>query len=133
MSQTKRLTLEGPAGALEALLSEPVSTPQGVAVLCHPHPQYGGSMQDAVLATAESQLTQHSVAVLRFNFRGVGLSEGTYSEGIGEAQDVLAAASWAHNEFAGCPCLVLGYSFGAAAAWRALQMSPPNPAERPVA
>lgn len=76
-------------------------------------------MHDGVLATAESQLTNHSLITLRFNFRGVGNSEGVYDNGIGEADDILAAIEWIQQLHPALPCLLLGYSFGAAAAWRA--------------
>lgn len=119
MSNSKEINLNGPAGNLEAQLAEPTDSPIACAVLCHPHPQYGGSMHDAVLATAESQFTQHNVSSLRFNFRGVGNSEGSYDNGIGEADDIKAATQWMQQQHPKLPCILLGYSFGAAAAWRA--------------
>lgn len=76
-------------------------------------------MHDAVLATAESQFTQHNVSTLRFNFRGVGNSDGSYDNGIGEADDIRAAIEWMQQQHPNLPCFLLGYSFGAAAAWRA--------------
>lgn len=76
-------------------------------------------MQDGVLAIAESQLTKQNICTLRFNFRGVGNSEGGYDNGLGESQDALAAVAWIRAEYPQQPCLLLGYSFGAAAAWRA--------------
>ncbi len=119
MSNLKEINLTGPAGHLEAQFTEASDTPIACAVLCHPHPQYGGSMQDAVLATAESQFTQHNVSTLRFNFRGVGGSDGQYDNGIGEAEDIKAATAWMQQQYPRLPCILLGYSFGAAAAWRA--------------
>lgn len=119
MSNIKEIYLTGPAGNLEAQIAEPTDNPIACAVLCHPHPQYGGSMHDAVLATAESQFTQHNISTLRFNFRGVGSSDGSYDNGIGEAEDIKAATQWMQQEHPGLPCILLGYSFGAAAAWRA--------------
>ena len=76
-------------------------------------------MHDGVLAVADSQLAKHKVCSLRFNFRGVGASEGSYDNGQGEADDVLAAVAWMQAQYPDLPCLLLGYSFGAAAAWRA--------------
>ena len=80
-------------------------------------------MHDGVLATAESQLTKHSLITLRFNFRGVGNSQGSYDNGLGEADDILAAIEWLQHQHPELPCLLLGYSFGAAAAWRAASSS----------
>ncbi|MEM7080823.1 MAG: CocE/NonD family hydrolase [Pseudomonadota bacterium] len=107
------MRIEGTAGALEAHL-ERVDNPIGAAVLCHPHPQYGGSMHDMVLATAEQVLHRHNYDCLRFNFRGVGASEGRYAQGVGEVEDVLAAASWLNDQDPAPERLLLvGYSFGA--------------------
>ena len=134
MHQAHDLQLSGPAGGLEACLRLPGAGTAGVAVLCHPHPQYGGSMHDAVLQTLELELLNHGWACLRFNFRGVGRSAGTFDQGQGEQDDVLAvlaavrdAAELSPVLSADCrtqPPLLCGYSFGAAMAWHAQSRAP---------
>ena len=81
MSNTTQTIVQGPAGNLEVMLSEPSGNIDGVAVLCHPHPLYGGSMHDSVLNIATSALLQQHIAVARFNFRGVGKSQGISGRG----------------------------------------------------
>jgi alpha/beta superfamily hydrolase len=101
---------------LEGLLSihEALSDKGGV-ILCHPHPQYGGEMHNRVIATAFGAAHQEGFATLRFNFRGVGGSGGSYGEGVGEKEDVHAAIGYLGSKLndSGTPILVLGYSFGA--------------------
>src|SRR5574337_1938791 len=92
---TQSLTLPGPAGAIEALLDTPLlaegATPRGTAVIAHPHPQFGGTMTNKVVQTVARACVLCGWRALRFNFRGVGASQGTYDEGRGELQDMLAA------------------------------------------
>lgn len=109
-------SLEGPAGPLEARLDAP-GTPSGIALLCHPHPLYGGSMQDEVIAIAAEVLQGCGLACLRFNFRGVGASAGRHDDGRGEVDDAIAASAWLRNRYRGLPLTLLGYSFGARVAW----------------
>jgi len=101
---------------LEGLLSihEALSVKGGV-VLCHPHPQYGGDMHNRVITTALGAAHQEGFSTLRFNFRGVGDSGGSYSEGIGEMEDVGAAIEFLHSKQKepNLPLILLGYSFGA--------------------
>jgi len=101
---------------LEGLLSihEALSVKGGV-VLCHPHPQYGGDMHNRVITTALETAHQEGFSTLRFNFRGVGDSGGSYSEGIGEREDVEAAIEFLHSrqKDSNLPLILLGYSFGA--------------------
>lgn len=113
--------IDGPAGPLEAR-HDPAPQPHGgQAVLCHPHPQYGGSMADGVLDTLAQRLLQAGVGVLRFNFRGVGASAGGFDGGRGEVEDLLAAAAWLRDAFPGEALWAGGYSFGAWVAWEALE------------
>lgn len=112
-------TIPGQAGNLEAHLDE-VDDACAVAVLAHPHPQYGGSMHDAVLATAANVLLDHRTTCLRFNFRGVGASSGSYDQGQGEVNDVVAAAAWLREKYPSLPLWLSGYSFGASMVWQAL-------------
>jgi alpha/beta superfamily hydrolase len=103
------IRLEGLLGLHEALSFE------GGVILCHPHPLYGGDMYNPVVTTAAEAASQEGFSTLRFNFRGVGESEGTYGEGIGEGEDVKAATDYFYSKLASSnPCLILlGYSFGA--------------------
>jgi alpha/beta superfamily hydrolase len=105
--------IEGPAGRLEALLWARENPPLA-AVVCHPHPLFGGTMHNKVVYHAAKTLHRYGLAVLRFNFRGVGLSEGAHDEGRGETGDVTAALDYLAHEFLGKPLLVAGFSFGAA-------------------
>lgn len=84
-----------------------------VAVVCHPHPLFGGTMHNKVVYQIAKTLHQHGAPVLRFNFRGAGLSEGVHDKGHGEAGDVRAAIDYVASEFAGAPILLAGFSFGA--------------------
>jgi alpha/beta superfamily hydrolase len=110
--------LAGPAGRLEALLMRPEGEPQGAAVLCHAHPLHGGMMHFKVVFRAAKALQDEGLAVLRFNFRGVGRSEGTHDEGRGEQEDVRAAIDEMARRFPGRPLVLGGFSFGAAMALR---------------
>ena len=114
----RTLTLAGPAGRLEALLNNGAADAPYVAVICHPHPQGGGTMHNKVVYHAMKALNAPEFGlcwpVLRFNFRGTGLSEGTH-DGKAETGDVLAALDWVENEFKR-PVVLVGFSFGAAMA-----------------
>jgi alpha/beta superfamily hydrolase len=111
-TSTQKFKLTGPAGALEALLDLPLEgvTPQGTVVIAHPHPLFGGTMDNKVVQTMARAFVQSGWRALRFNFRGVGASEGTYDEGRGELQDLLAVV--AHSAPDGALALA-GFSFGA--------------------
>lgn len=111
---SQRLSLAGPAGAIEAELTGADTGP--VAVLCHPHPLYGGSMDDTVLDTVARVLIGRGIAVLRFNFRGVGASAGRHDGGGGEVDDLRAVLGWLAATHPDRPRLLGGYSFGAAVA-----------------
>jgi alpha/beta superfamily hydrolase len=103
----------GPVGQLEAQIDE-IPEAKFVAVLCHPHSQYGGSMHDGVLQIMVAALNGLGVSTVRFNFRSVGQSEGEFDHGEGEIQDVLAMSAWAEKRWPGLPLILGGYSFGAA-------------------
>lgn len=114
------LTLDGPAGHIEALLDTPAGPLAGaVGVVCHPHPQHQGTMLNKVVHTLGRALNDLQIPVVRFNFRGVGASEGAYADGIGETEDALAVAAWATARFGGAGLWLAGFSFGAAVAIRA--------------
>ena len=105
--------LAGPAGRLEALLwTVPVADPSLAAVVCHPHPLFGGTMHNKVVYQAAKALQLRAIPVLRFNFRGAGQSEGEHDRGIGEQDDVRAALDYLALEFPRTPILLAGFSFG---------------------
>ena len=106
--------LDGPAGKLEALLEEPEDRPPNeAALLCHPHPLFGGTMHNKVVYRAARALRRRGSVVLRFNFRGVNLSEGLHAEGVGELEDARAALGWLRGRYPDLPYVLAGFSFGA--------------------
>lgn len=114
------LTLDGPAGRIEALLDTPPGPlAAAVGVICHPHPQHQGTMLNKVVHTLSRTLNDLKIPALRFNFRGVGASEGAYADGLGETDDALAVAAWARQRFPGTDLWLAGFSFGGAVAIRA--------------
>jgi len=105
--------LTGTAGRLEALLwTVPIADPPLVAVVCHPHPLFGGTMHNKVVYQAAKALHLRDIPVLRFNFRGAGQSEGVHDRGVGERDDVCAALDYLSGEFPQRPILLAGFSFG---------------------
>ncbi len=117
-AQIKSLFLDGPAGRVEALLNMGSANPTHAAVVCHPHPLFGGTLHNKVVFHATKALQGFGFPVLRFNFRGTGLSEGQHDEGRGELDDVRTALNWLAKEFA-LPLVFAGFSFGAAVGLRA--------------
>ena len=118
--RTQRLTLQGPVGQLEAMLDEPGDgASRGAAVVCHPHPQHGGTMHNKVAHTLARSFARSGLTTLRFNFRGTEGSEGLYDEGVGELDDALAAIEWMRQQHPDGPMWLGGFSFGAAIAVRA--------------
>lgn len=111
------LFLPGPAGKLEALLNTGVPSASHAALVCHPHPLYGGTMHNKVVYHAMKALNSFGFPVLRFNFRGAGRSQGVH-DGQAESDDVRAALDWLENEFH-LPVIFAGFSFGAAVGLRA--------------
>jgi uncharacterized protein len=112
--------IPSPTGQLEAQLEQSPSATRAI-VICHPHPQYGGSMHDAVVDTVDGVARRHAFATLRFNFRGVGASTGRFDNGIGEVDDLLAALAWLRDQIHGLPVWLAGYSFGSNIVWRSLE------------
>jgi len=106
--------LAGPAGRLEALVEEPEDGAAHSAVLvCHPHPLYGGTMHNKVVFRIARGLRRAGLVVLRFNFRGVGRSQGEYAQIAGEIEDARAALGWLRQRYQGLPFALAGFSFGA--------------------
>ena len=119
------LTIEGPAGPLEALLQEREGhEPQFLAVVCHPHPLYGGTMHNKVVHRVASTLFARGAAVLRFNFRGVGKSAGTHDRGVGELDDARAALDWMRGRHPRSRSMLAGFSFGS---WVAARLAAARP------
>ncbi|NNL55018.1 MAG: alpha/beta fold hydrolase [Woeseia sp.] len=115
--QPETLFIDGPAGRLEALLEAPAVVPsKGVALICHPHPQQGGTMQNKVAHTLARAFYRSGYAALRFNFRGVGKSAGEYDEARGELADALACVDYLQQRWPQAPFWLSGFSFGAAIA-----------------
>jgi alpha/beta superfamily hydrolase len=115
--------LRGPAGRLEAILDEPVKLPEdgrirAAVVFAHPHPQYGGTMHTKAVFQGAKGLTRIGCAVLRFNFRGVGRSDGEFDRGPGEIQDFIAALDYMAAKYPGAKLWAAGFSFGS---WVALE------------
>lgn len=110
-AQTQKSTVQGAAGAIEVAIDTPAGSPsKGVAVIAHPHPLFGGTLDNKVVQTMARAFTQSGWTAVRFNFRGVGATQGTHDEGLGELDDMLAVV--AHTAPAGALCLA-GFSFGA--------------------
>lgn len=112
--RTVREEIAGPAGRIECAIDWPEGRTRGVAVVCHPHPQGGGTLDNKVAQTLARAFVQLGWASVRFNFRGVGRSEGTWDDGRGEVEDALAvvAEARARDEFAALPLALAGFSFG---------------------
>jgi len=120
------MSLMIPAGdlQLEALLREPQGAIRGAVVICHPHPVYGGTMDNRVVYRAAKAVVEAGFAALRFNFRGVGESTGQYDQGDGEKEDAIAAISWLETKYPALPLALMGYSFGA---WVGLRVACSDP------
>lgn len=105
--------IQGPAGRLESLLEEPEhGEPRYTALVCHPHPLYGGTMHNKVVYRIARGLRKTGAVVLRFNFRGVNLSEGEHAHGVGEIEDARAALDFVRARYSDLPWMLAGFSFG---------------------
>ncbi|MBI2686565.1 MAG: alpha/beta fold hydrolase [Acidobacteria bacterium] len=111
--------IAGPVGRLESLLEEPdEGAPHFAALVCHPHPQHGGTMHNKVVYRIARGLRKAGAVVLRFNYRGVNLSEGTYDHGVGETEDARACLEWLRKRYPQLPAMIAGFSFGSRIALR---------------
>src|SRR5215813_4255359 len=123
----RTLFIDGPAGRLEALLNFGTTNAAHAGLVCHPHPMFGGTMHNKVVFHAMKALHAFGFPVLRFNFRGTGLSHGSHDEGRGEQDDVRAALAWLKSTFH-LPVIFAGFSFGAAVGTRVACADPDVPA-----
>lgn len=109
----QRTLVAGPAGVLEIVVNRPEAPPRGIALVAHPHPLQGGTLDNKVVQTLGKTFFALGYAAVRFNFRGVGQSAGTFDEGVGETEDALAALAHAQRELgADLPVVLAGFSFG---------------------
>jgi len=122
----ERLTIDGPAGALETDLNDPGELRRGIAIVAHPNPVQGGTKDNKVVTTLAKTFFNLGYPVLRPNFRGVGASAGTFDRGIGETEDVLAVIRYAQQRFGELPLLLAGFSFGAFVQTRVAQTVAPS-------
>ncbi|MFC4820004.1 alpha/beta hydrolase [Dokdonella ginsengisoli] len=128
-TEAATLLLQGDAGALElaCAVPDPALARAGVAVICHPHPLQGGggSMTNKVVTTLERSLLDLGLATVRFNFRGVGRSEGVHDDGVGETDDLIRIARWAREQRPGDALWLAGFSFGSYVAMRGAEALDP--------
>jgi uncharacterized protein len=125
-SQTQHTRLMGPAGALECSIDQPTTAPVGVAVVCHPHPLFGGTLDNKVVQTLARAFVQLGYTSVCFNFRGIGQSQGAWDEGRGEVDDALAVVQ--AQRLPGLPLVLSGFSFGGFVAAQAASRLPANEA-----
>lgn len=111
--ETRQLFVPGPAGRIETLLAAPRRAPTAICLVCHPHPLYGGAMSNKVVYSLASSALQAGALTARFNFRGVGGTEGRYDHALGETDDTLAMVEWLRRQLPQAPLLLAGFSFGA--------------------
>ena len=116
--RTERHSIPGPVGQLEAMIEFPDDEPSQLCLICHPHPLHRGSMHNKVVYRVGHGFRRAGAVVLRFNFRGVGASEGVYDHGIGEVEDARAALGFLRGQFPALPYSIAGFSFGSGVALR---------------
>ena len=124
---TSKINLAGPVGQLEAMLHLPDEAPVAIAVIAHPLPTMGGTMDNKVVTTLAKSFVELGFVTLRFNFRGVGTSAGEFDSGNGEVEDMLSAVQHMQEAFGHLPLILAGFSFGGYVAARAAQHLHPQP------
>ena len=124
MAQNESFDIAGPAGRLEAILMHPEGPAVAAAVVCHAHPLHGGIMHFKPVFRAAKVMQAHGLAALRFNFRGVGRSDGVHDDGNGEQEDARAALTELERRFPGLPLVLGGFSFGSVVALRVAARDP---------
>ncbi len=127
MPTLKKFSTTGTAGNLEGIIHLPDESPRAIAVVAHPLPTMGGTMENKVVTTLAKTFAELGFVALRFNFRGVGASSGEFDNGPGEVEDVLAVVRHARQEYSGLPLILSGFSFGAYVQARAAQHLHPHP------
>jgi len=110
----ERVLIDGAAGKIETVVDRPSEAPRGAALVAHPHPLYGGTLDNKVVQTLAKTFFELGYIALRPNFRGVGASEGEHDEGVGETEDMLRVVAYAKETFGELPLILAGFSFGAA-------------------
>ncbi len=111
--ESRQLFVAGAAGRIETLLAAPRRSPTAICVVCHPHPLFGGAMSNKVVYSLASSALQAGALTARFNFRGVGRSEGAHDHARGETDDTVLMVEWLRRQLPGVPLLLAGFSFGA--------------------
>lgn len=130
--RAERIAIPGPAGGLQAVVETPVvedpqaQDPSHFAVVCHPHPLFGGTLDNKVVYTLARAFEELGAPAIRFNFRGVGSSAGTYDEGVGETEDALAIIRYGQSRWPAAALWLAGFSFGGAVAVRSASHSAPQ-------
>jgi alpha/beta superfamily hydrolase len=117
----EKIHIEGPAGQLEVVVTDPGENRRGYAIVAHPHPLYGGTLENKVVQTLAKAMFALDLAAVRFNFRGVGESDGVFDEGPGELEDFLSVAAFARSRYGDSAPLLAGFSFGSYIAATAAQ------------
>ena len=125
-ARPEHVSIAGQAGTLEAIAEDPGVPGTSYGVICHPHPLYGGTMDNKVVTTVARALQETGIPTLRFNFRGVGASAGEFDQGVGETADADAVAAWGAERWAGRSLVIAGFSFGGYVALRLAQQRLPR-------
>ncbi len=126
MPTIEKVSIPGPAGTLEVVAHIPDVAPHAIAVIAHPLPTMGGTMENKIVTTLAKTFTELGFAALRFNFRGIGASSGEFDDGNGEVEDALTVTRYALNEYGNLPLILSGFSFGGYVQARAAQQLPPR-------
>ena len=122
----ERIFIDGGAGRIETVVDRPQAAPRGVALVAHPHPLHGGTLDNKVAQTLAKTFVELGYVALRPNFRGVGASEGEHDEGKGETEDLLRVAAHAREAFGELPLVLAGFSFGAAVQTQVARRTSPH-------
>ncbi len=126
MPRIEMVSISGPAGKLEVVVHMPDVAPRAIAVIAHPLPTMGGTMENKIVTTLAKTFAELGFAALRFNFRGVGASSGEFDDGNGEVEDALTVTRYAMSEYGDLPLILAGFSFGGYVQARAAQQLPPR-------